>query len=174
MKKLIAVVFGLAACVLSFIGGRISGETRTVTVVKQVEAADADVRLVKNPDGSRDVYVRSKDARTIDRYRLEISDGNDFARFIYRLDGDGNLLSSKILNPSGEEMFKISYGYRKADGRLVEERMFDCRSKHLDAAGKEQPIQRIMHMPDGERVPINLHEAAPKPALIPFHNPFAN
>jgi len=47
------------------------------------------------------------------------------------------------------ELFKTSYGYRKSDGLLVEERMFDSRVKRINPdTGEEMPIRRFIYTYD--------------------------
>ena len=48
-------------------------------------------------------------------------------------------------------MFKVSYGYRKSDGQLVEERMFDARARRTNPdTGKEMPIQVVKYVYDAD------------------------
>ena len=48
------------------------------------------------------------------------------------MDPHGNPTGCKIYDGQKNEMYKTSYGYRKSDGQLVEERMFDSRVKRID------------------------------------------
>ena len=45
---------------------------------------------------------------------------------IYPMDSNGNPIGCKISDGQNSLLFKVA-GYRKSDGQLVEERMFDAR-----------------------------------------------
>ena len=48
------------------------------------------------------------------------------------MDSNSNPVSCTIYDGANNLLFKVSYGYRKSDGQLVEERMFDARNKRVD------------------------------------------
>jgi hypothetical protein len=76
------------------------------------------------------------------------------------MDGNGNTLSCKIYDGSKTELYKVRYGYRKSDGQLVEEQMFDSRVKRINpATGQEMPVRRFIYTYDanGKRsAPISI------------------
>ena len=69
----------------------------------------------------------------------------------YKMDSNGNPLGCKIRDGQNQELYKVSYGYHKVTGLLVEELMFDSRVKRLNPTnGKELPVQRIVYLYDAE------------------------
>ena len=70
---------------------------------------------------------------------------------VYRMDSNGNPIGCRISDGANNLLFKVSYGYRKSDGQLVEERMFDARVRRRDPnTGKEMPVQRICYVYDNQ------------------------
>jgi len=109
-----------------------------------------NVRVMRREDGSRDVFRRSPDSRTLTK-RTESANGVLTMITIYRMDANGNPTGCKIYDGQNNELFKSSYGYRKTDGQLVEERMFDSRVKRIDpATGKEMPVRRFIYSYDAQ------------------------
>ncbi|MBC7981288.1 MAG: hypothetical protein H7Y36_12065 [Armatimonadetes bacterium] len=107
-----------------------------------------NVRVMRHDDGSRTVFTRSPDNRTLTK-RTFTGNGALFLVTIYRMDVHGNPTGCKIYDGQKTEMFKTSYGYRKADGLLVEEQMFDSRVKRTDPnTGKEMPVRRFLYTYD--------------------------
>jgi hypothetical protein len=110
--------------------------------------AGHNVRIMKMEDGSRAVFERSPDSRTLTK-RTMGPNGRLSMITTYRMDTSGNPLGCKIKDGRGEEMFKVSYGYHKVTGQLVEELMFDSRVRRINPAnGKELPVQRIVYLYD--------------------------
>ncbi len=118
-------------------------------VASEVEAvAGHNVRIMKMEDGSRAVFERSPDSRTLTK-RTTGPNGRLSMVTTYRMDSNGNPLGCKIKDGKSQEMFKVSYGYHKVTGQLVEELMFDSRVRRLNPAnGKELPVQRIVYLYD--------------------------
>jgi len=117
----------------------------------EIESVDGpNVRIMKMEDGSRAVFVRSPDSRTLTKKTVS-PNGVLTMLTTYRMDANGNPLSCKIKDGLGTEMFKVSYGYHKVTGMLVEELMFDSRVKRINPAnGKELPVQKIVYLYDAE------------------------
>ena len=102
---------------------------------------------------------------------------------VYRMDEKGNALGAKIFDGKKEELFKVSYGYRKSDGVLVEERMFDSRNRRISPEdGTELPVWRFIHTRDDNGKPAGRIEMKGKGAsesdVVPkedptFVNPFS-
>ena len=114
-------------------------------------AASADeedgpfVRVMMNEDGSRTVFRRSPDNRTLTK-RTYSSNGVMRLITVYRMDRQGNPLSCKIYDGRKQELFKVRYGYDRTWGRLVEEQMFDSRVRHLNPdTGEEMPVRRFLY-----------------------------
>ncbi|MFT4175216.1 MAG: hypothetical protein QM627_01055 [Luteolibacter sp.] len=109
-----------------------------------------NVRVMKKDDGSREVFRRSPDSRTLTK-RTENANGQLVMVTIYRMDERGNPTGCKIYDGDNNELFKSSYGYRKQDGQLVEERMFDSRVKRIDpSTGREMPVRRFIYTYDAQ------------------------
>lgn len=109
-----------------------------------------NVRIMRHDDGSRTLFTRSPDNRTLTKKKLS---GNGVLTMltVYRMDGNENPLSCKIFDGGDNCLFKVSYGYRKSDGQLVEERMFDARVVRRDpATGREMPVQVVKYVYDAE------------------------
>ena len=124
-----------------------------------------NVRVMRYKDGSQAVFERTDNNRTIVKKTFP-ANGGKFPSLvtIYRMDSLGNPRSCKIFDGAKrEELYKVAYGYRKSDGQLVEERMFDSRVRrfNVDNPETELPVQRVIYLYDaqGERsapIPINL------------------
>lgn len=108
------------------------------------------VRVKLNEDGSRTIFRKSPDNRTLAKKTYSAS-GVLRGRTIYRMDRNGNPRGCKIYDGRGNELFKVGYGYDKTWGRLVEERMFDSRVKTIDPdSGKEMPVRRFIYTYDAQ------------------------
>jgi len=107
-----------------------------------------NVRVMRHDDGSRTIFTRSPDSRTLTK-RTYTGNGALYLITIYRMDAHGNPTGCKIYDGKKNEMFKTSYGYRKSDGKLVEERMFDSRVKRINPdTGDEMPVRRFLYTYD--------------------------
>lgn len=120
-------------------------------LASEIETVDGpNVRCMKMEDGSRAVFIRSPDSRTLTKKTVS-PNGVLSMLTIYRMDSNGNPLGCKIKDGQGQEMFKVSYGYHKVTGLLVEELMFDSRVKRLNPGnGKELPVQKVVYLYDAE------------------------
>jgi hypothetical protein len=139
--KIFTVTAGLLACALC--------EAREPA--KEVfEVEGPNVRVMRHEDGSKTYFTRSPDNKTLTKKKLS-ANGVLTMLTTYRMDSNGNPLSCKIADGQGQELFKVSYGYRKSDAQLVEERMFDARSPRKDPnTGKEMPVQIIKYVYDAQ------------------------
>jgi len=109
-----------------------------------------NVRVMRHDDGSRTVFSRSPDNRTLTK-RTFTANGNLSMLTIYRMDANGNPLSCKIYDGLKQEIYKAGYGYHKETGQLLEERMFDSRVKRIDPnSGKEMPVRRYLYTYDAQ------------------------
>jgi hypothetical protein len=107
-----------------------------------------NVRVMRHDDGSRTIFTRSPDNRTLTK-KTYTANGALFLVTIYRMDANGNPMNCKIYDGQKTEMFKSRYGYRKSDGLLVEEQMFDSRVKRIDPnSGEEMPVRRFIYTYD--------------------------
>jgi hypothetical protein len=136
--KIVAACFGMltvAAC----------------AATDDVNAVDGpNVRVTRQKDGSKTLFIRTPDKRTLTK-KTFTANGNLCLVTTYRMDENGNPLGCKILDGQKTELFKVSYGYRKNDGLLMEERMFDSRVKRLNPAdGTEMPVHRFIYTYDAQ------------------------
>ncbi|MGD7652814.1 MAG: hypothetical protein ACQCXQ_06345 [Verrucomicrobiales bacterium] len=116
-----------------------------------MEVEGPNVRVLRHQDGSRTRFTRTPDNRVLTKKKYS-PNGILTMITIYRMDTNGNPIGCKIYDGRQQQcLFKVSYGYRRSDGQLVEERMFDARVKRTNPNnGKEQPVQRICYVYDGQ------------------------
>jgi len=127
-------------------------------------ATDAKVevhleKVKENEDGSRKVFSRSPDGKTLTVKRIDVN-GDLILMTIYRMNEKGDPRGCKIYDAKGDELFRVRYGYDKKTGHLVEEQMFDSRMKRVSATtGKEYPIRRFIYTYDeqGKRLKPLVH-----------------
>jgi hypothetical protein len=109
-----------------------------------------NVRVTRQKDGSKTLFIRTPDKRTLTK-KTFTANGQLCLVTTYRMDANGNPLGCKILDGQKTELFKVAYGYRKSDGMLMEERMFDSRVKRLNPAdGSEMPVHRFIYTYDAQ------------------------
>ncbi len=110
-----------------------------------------NVRYMKHEDGSRSVFIRSPDNKTLTKKTFS-ANGVLTMLTTYKMDANQNPLGCKIRDGLGTEMFKVSYGYSRITGLLAEELMFDSRVKRVNPNNpdKEMPVQRIVYIYDAE------------------------
>lgn len=114
------------------------------------EVDGPNVRVLRHEDGSRAVFVRSPDSQILTKKTYS---PNGVVKMVttYKMDSSGNPRGCKIRDGQNQELFKVSYGYHKVTGLLVEELMFDSRVKRINKdTGKEQPVQKIAYLYDVE------------------------
>lgn len=109
-----------------------------------------NVRFMRQEDGSRSVFIRSPDNKTLTKKTFS-ANGVRTMVTTYRMDASGNPVGCKIKDGLDQELFKVSYGYDKNTGLLVSELMFDSRVKRMSPnTGKEMPVQRVVYLYDAE------------------------
>ncbi len=118
---------------------------------KDFESVDGpNVRVMRHEDGSRTLFTRTPDNRTLTKRKFS-ANGVLVMLTVYRMDANANPIGCRIHDGRNQLLFKVSYGYRKSDGQLVEERMFDARVARKDPnTGKEMPVQRICYVYDAQ------------------------
>lgn len=115
-----------------------------------MEVEGPNVRVLRHEDGSQTRFTRTPDNRTLTKKKTN-ANGVLTMLTIYRMDEMGNPRSCNIFDGRNQRLFKVSYGYRKSDGQLVEERMFDARTVRKDPnTGQEMPVQRICYVYDAQ------------------------
>lgn len=128
-----------------------------------LEAVDGpNVRVMRHDDGSRSVFRRSQDDRTLTK-RTYSGNGVLTLVTIYRMDTFGNLIGCKIYDGQKTELFKVSYGYHKETGQLVAEHMFDSQVVRKGADGGEIPVRIVNYTYDalGNRSAPIVHTTQP-------------
>lgn len=117
----------------------------------ELEAVDGpNVRVMRHDDGSRTLFTRAPDNRSLTKKKFN-ANGVLVMMTNYRMDSNSNPVSCKIYDGANNLLYKVSYGYRKSDGQLVEERMFDARTKRQDPnTGVEMPVQRVCYVYDAQ------------------------
>lgn len=120
-------------------------------LASEFEGVDGpNVRYMRHEDGSRSVFIRSPDNKTLSKKTFS-PNGVLTMLTTYKMDSNGNPRGCKIRDGSGSEMFKVSYGYHRVTGLLVSELMFDSRVKRINPAdGQEMPVQKISYIYDAE------------------------
>lgn len=119
---------------------------------KDFDAVDGpNVRMMHHvEDGSRTLFTRSPDNKRLTKKKFSAG-GVLTMRTNYWMDANGNPLGCQIFDGQNQKLFKVSYGYRKSDGQLVRELMYDARVVRRDPnTGKEMPIQRIEYFYDAQ------------------------
>lgn len=104
-----------------------------------------NVRVKRHQDGSRTVFQRSPENKTLVK-RMFGPNGAEKLVTVYRVNSQGNPLACKIWDGRKTLLYKVAYGYSRKTGRLEAERMFDARVHRPDPRNpsKEAPI-RIMY-----------------------------
>jgi hypothetical protein len=126
-------------------------ESRAQQRAREYDEVDGpNVRVMRHEDGSRTHFTRTPDNRTLTKRKFS-ANGVLNMLTVYRMDVNGNPIGCRISDGQNNLLFKVSYGYRKSDGQLVEERMFDARAVRRDPnTGKEMPVQRICYVYDNQ------------------------
>ncbi len=117
----------------------------------ELEAVDGpNVRVMRHEDGSRTLFTRTPDNRSLTKKKFN-ANGVLVMMTNYRMDSNSNPVGCKIYDGANNLLYKVSYGYRKSDGQLVEERMFDARTKRLHPnSAVEMPVQRVCYVYDAQ------------------------
>ena len=63
---------------------------------------------------------------------------------VYRLNKQGKPLRGETFDATGKRILKSRFGYRKTDGKLVEEQVFDTVNPRKNRQGEEIPVRRII------------------------------
>jgi hypothetical protein len=138
----------LATCKIVFVAGICLTSVVCANDLESIEGPN--VRKMRHEDGSNSVFIRSADSKTLTK-KTHSANGLLTMTTIYKMDSSGNPRGCKISDGQNQELFKVSYGYHKVTGQLVEELMFDSRVKRLNKdTGKEQPVQQIAYLYDVE------------------------
>ncbi|BCX47420.1 hypothetical protein HAHE_13280 [Haloferula helveola] len=121
------------------------------------------VRVKRNEDGSRTVFKRGNDKKTLTKSTYTAS-GNLTMKTVYRLDDEGNPLKCDIYDGLGNRLYKTSFGYSKRPGptfgKLVQELLYDARTKrYFPGTRNEKPVHMFQYRynPDGSaQLPIGI------------------
>ena len=76
-------------------------------VLADFDAVDGpNVRVMRHEDGSRTMFTRSPDNRTLTK-KTYTAQGNLFIITVFRMDSNGNPLGCKILDGKQQELFNF-------------------------------------------------------------------
>ena len=138
-------MFTLAACLMAGVFCEAKEPAKEL-----MEVEGPNVRVMRHEDGSRTMFTRAPDDRTLTKKKYS-ANGVLTMLTVYRMDANGNPIGCKIFDGQNQLLYRVSYGYRKSDWQLVEERMFDARVTRRDKdTGKEMPVQRICYLYDAQ------------------------
>lgn len=109
-----------------------------------------NVRVIKHVDGSESTLTRSPDQKVITKRTTK--GGRLVIVTVYRLHANGNLLACDIFDGQKTRLYRVDYGYRKVDGQLVMERMFDCRVRRVwkNHPELEKPVRIVEYLIDAQ------------------------
>ena len=185
MKRLFIVISSAAALLFAFFAGtQFPSAKQPLNLPPASNQAtghsDPDIRTELKQDGTRLLWIRSNDKLHLSQY-VFASDESLAGKKVYRVDRNGNPLACKIFDDMNTELFKVSFGYRKSDGKLVEEQIFDSRIKRLGPDhAKEVPVRRLIYSrqkgaTDTTPSLIDTESAdLPNHLLTAFRDPFEN
>ncbi len=123
-----------------------------VQAAGEFDAVDGpNVRVMRHKDGSKTIFTRSPNNQVLTKKTFSAA-GRLSLITIYRMDAGGNPISCKIYDGLKTELFKVDYGYRKSDGQLVMERMWDSRVKRINPKNpaEEMPVQVVRYVIDAQ------------------------
>jgi hypothetical protein len=118
----------------------------------EIDAVDGpNVRVMRHKDGSKTIFTRSPNNQVLTKKTFTAA-GRLSLITIYRMDASGNPVGCKIYDGQKTELFKVSYGYRKSDGQLVMEQMWDSRVKRINPKNpaEEMPVQVVRYVIDAQ------------------------
>ena len=123
-----------------------------VQAAGDLEAVDGpNVRVLQHKDGSKTIFTRSPNNLVLTKKTFSAA-GRLTLITVYRMNEGGNPISCKIYDGQKNELFRVSYGYRKSDGQLVAEEMFDSRVKRINPnkTDEEMPVQVVRYVIDAQ------------------------
>lgn len=110
-----------------------------------------NVRVMRFEDGRKSVFTRSPDQRVVTK-KTFAANGRLALVTVYRLAPNGNPLASQIFDGQKNLLYEVDYGYRKEDGQLVMERMWDRRVRRVwkNNPTEEMPVQVVEYLIDSQ------------------------
>ena len=129
------------------------------------------VRVKRNDDGSKTIFKRGNDTKTLVKTTVS-PQGNETLKTVYRMDPNGNPMTCNIYDGLGNRIYKTSFGYSRKEGvtkgKLVQERLYDCRVKRYHLGTKvEKPVHIFFYRynADGSpKLPIGISQIEGKTA----------
>jgi len=124
----------------------------SLNAANDLEAVDGpNVRVMQHKDGSKSIFTRSPNNLVLIKKTYSPA-GVLTLTTVYRMDANGNPMSCKIYDGQKNELFWVRYGYRKSDGQLVAEEMFDSRVKRTNPKkpDEEIPLQVVRYVIDAQ------------------------
>ena len=112
-----------------------------------------NVRVIRHADGSRTRFTRTPDNTVLTKKKFSPNGVMAMVTVYGMFKRDhmlaGNPNSCMIYDGKNNLLFWVRYGYRKQDGQLVQEEMFDARAKRIDPkTGEEAPVQVVKYLVD--------------------------
>jgi hypothetical protein len=123
-----------------------------LAAASELEAVDGpNVRVMQHKDGSKTIFTRSPNNQVLTK-KTYSNAGRLSLITVYRMDAGGNPIACKIYDGQKNELFKVRYGYRKTDGQLVMEEMFDSRVRRTNPKdpAEEMPVQVVRYVIDAQ------------------------
>jgi hypothetical protein len=100
-------------------------------------------------DGTRIVWIQEADKNSPNRIDLRkytySADGSLTSLAVYLLDSNGNPLKCDIYDDQKNRLYYGDYGYRKSDGKLVQERFFNGHASRVhSASGSGEAVRMFL------------------------------
>ena len=110
-----------------------------------------NIRVKTDTKGIKNVFTRSGDKKTVTKCSYT-EDGSLVSVSVYKLDDSGRIVGCNIFDSHKVHLYRVDYGYRKQDGQLVVERMWDCRDQRdfRNLYDRETPVQEVDYFIDPE------------------------
>lgn len=126
--------------------GGLNDQHPTMKGILEELAKNPDIRIELQDSATYMLWTRdiTENAHQLTQYQFAVG-GTVALTSIHRLHPNGSPFGSKIYDDKNNELFKIYYGYRKSNGMLAEERIFDSQKSLLDRQEIELPVRRIVH-----------------------------
>jgi len=147
----------LAFCLLAALGGSAAAQE-----IPGIDIEGPFVRVQKNEDGTRTIYERGNDKRSLTK-RIYNAKGNVVMTTVYRLDDNANPRKCDVFDVQGNRIYKTSFGYSRVPGvtygKLVQERLFRISPPYTEPNPKtgkreEAPVHIIYYRYNADGSPM--------------------
>jgi len=108
-----------------------------------------DIRVKIDTNERKCVFTRSGDRKMVTKNTYS-KEGALLSVSVYKLNENGKIAACHIYDSHKTQLYKVGYGYRKQDGKLVMERMWDCRAQrdYRNLYDRETPVQEVDYFDD--------------------------